>query len=279
MRNARRMLVLLVLAASAAVCAHRAGAQQVVVGAPFNNVGDSFYENFGASGSWSNGNAFFNWGGGGAIPPVGGYDPSADARFGFRVGGLNLNFTAGQGSDRFASSQTPMITLPNGGSGNLFNGSISPFVTSFVPVVGADGGVYGGGPTMLHDRVSRMQGGERPTPLKPQQMQTSSQGDAPLTLGRPASPLSALGASGSTAEVAAAGVSSQRAAYAAEATRKSLAQEREFRESLDRAQSAVAAGKSKLAKAYFDQALRNAASDDQRLEALGGLRTLESDAR
>lgn len=252
--------------------------QNVVVGAPFNNVGDSFYESFGSSGSWAGNNAFFNWGGGAAIPPYGGYDPNSDARFGFSVGGLNLNFTAGQGSDRFSSSQTPMVTIPNGGSGNFFNGSISPFVTGFVPVVGEDGGVYGGGSTMLQDRMSRMQGGERPTPLKPERAQVSSQSPSPSSRIDSAAPLTALPASRSSAEVASAGVAAQRAAYLAEAGRKSLAENSQFQQALERAESAIASGKSKLAKAYYDQALRYANDDEQRADIRSRLQAVDAAA-
>lgn len=250
--------------------------QNVVVGAPFHNLGDSFYENFGTRGSWSGGNAFFNWGGGGAIPQYGGYDPRADARFGFSAGGLNLGFTAGQGSDRFSSSQTPMVTIPNGGSGNMFSGSISPFVTGFVPVVGEDGGVYGGGSTMLQDRMSRLQGGERPTPLKPEPSQVSSQASSTPRRIVAEAPLTALPASRSSAEVASTGVAAQRAAYLAEAGRQSLAENDRFQQAIDRAETAFAAGKSKLAKAYYDQALRYAADDERRAGVLARLQAIDA---
>lgn len=250
--------------------------QNVVVGTPFNNVGDSFYENYGASGSWSNGNAFFNWGGGGAVPSFGGYDPNADARFGFSAGGLNLGFTAGQGSSRFASSQTPMVTVPNGGYGSIFSGTVTPFVTGFVPVVGADGGIYGGGSSMLQDRMSRLQAGERPTPLKPERTQDFRQAsyDSPSDGGE--APLTSLPASRSSAEVAAAGVAAQRAAYLAEANRESFAGNERFQQALARAESALTTGKSKLAKAYLDQALRYATDDDQRGEAQARIRALNA---
>lgn len=283
MRRFPHLVVALAFALPAIACPAVVLGQNVVVGAPFNNLGDSFYENFGTSGSWSGGNAFFNWGGGGAIPQYGGYDPNADARFGFSAGGLNLGFTAGQGSDRFSSSQTPMVTIPNGGSGNMFSGSISPFVTGFVPVVGEDGGIYGGGSTMLQDRMSRMQGGERPqwqrgerpTPLKPERSQVSAQSGPATHRSVAEAPLTSLPASSSSAEVSSAGVAAQRAAYLAEAGRKSLAADDRFQQALDRAESAFASGKGKLAKAYFDQALRYASDDDQRAKIQSRLQAID----
>jgi hypothetical protein len=266
MRRFPHLVAAVAFALATVACPVVVLAQNVVVGTPFNNLGDSFYENFGTSGSWSDGNAFFNWGGGGAVPSYGGYDPSADARFGFNAGGLHLGFSAGQGSSRFSSSQTPMVTVPNGGMGSMFSGTLTPFVTGFVPVVGEDGGVYGGGSTMLEDRLSRMQGGERPTPLKPDRSQISEPSNPASHRTVADEPLTSLPASRSSAEVATAGVAAQRAAYLAEASRKSLAENDRFQQALDRAETAVAAGKSELAKAYFDQALRYAADDVQREE-------------
>lgn len=255
-----------------------ASAQNVVIGTPFNNVGDSFYESYGASGSWSNGNAFFNWGGGGAVPPFGGYDPNGDARFGFNVGGLNLGFTASQGSSRFSSSQTPMVTVPNGGYGSFFNGTVTPFVTGFVPVVGADGAIYGGGTTMLEDRWSRLQAGERPTPLKPEP-QDFRQASFADSIGEAEKPLTSLPSSRSSAEVATAGVAAQRAAYLAEASRESLVENERFQQALERAEAALADGKSKLAKAYLDQAVRYATDDEQRREARARLQEVSAGTR
>ncbi|HEV7279135.1 MAG TPA: hypothetical protein VGN57_02880 [Pirellulaceae bacterium] len=272
-----RLVVAIALALPVVACPTIVLGQNVVVGTPFNNVGDSFYENYGASGSWSNGNAFFNWGGGGAVPPFGGYDPNADARFGLNVGGLNLNFTAGQGSSRFSSSQTPMVTVPNGGYGSIFSGTVTPFVTGFVPVVGADGGIYGGGSTMLEDRWSRLQAGERPTPLKPeaQNVRQASFADRASDLHQPTN---SLPSSRSSAEVATAGVAAQRAAYLAEASRESLVGNERFRQALERAEGALTDGKAKLAKAYMDQALRYATDDDQRREVQARLQAASAGA-
>ena len=269
MRSLARFVVGIAFALPIVACPSIVLGQNVVVGTPFNNVGDSFYEHSGVSGSWSNGNAFFNWGGGGAVPPFGGYDPNGDARFGFNVGGLNLGFTAGQGSSRFSSSQTPMVTVPNGGYGSMFSGTVTPFVTGFVPVVGADGGIYGGGSTMLQDRMSRLQAGERPTPLKPEPRQDFRQASFASPSVDAEKPLTSLPASRSSAEVATAGVAAQRAAYLAEASRESLVENERLQQALRRAESALTSGNGKLAKAYLDQALRYATDEEQR----GAVRT------
>ncbi len=119
-------------------------AQMVNVGTPFQNVGDSFYENFGTSGSYANndGTFSFNWGGGNAIPPFGGYNPNNDATLGFRRGGFSLNLRASQGSSRTNSVTTPSVTMMNGGTGSIINSSFRPFVTSVVPVIGNGGNNY-----------------------------------------------------------------------------------------------------------------------------------------
>ena len=76
-----------------------------------------------------------------ALPPFGGYDPQSDARLGFRVGGnsgpsFSFGLVAGQGSSRSIVGTSPSLTIPNGGSGYLFDGRWTPFVTGWTPVVG-----------------------------------------------------------------------------------------------------------------------------------------------
>jgi len=120
-------------------------AQQVQLTTPYQTMTDSFYENFGFGGinmgrSGPGGGWYFNTGPAGSTPPqFGGYDPAADARFGMRFGGplgLGFNMLAGQGSTRSNTVTAPTIVLPNGGSGSLFSGSIRPFVTGVIPIVG-----------------------------------------------------------------------------------------------------------------------------------------------
>ena len=120
-------------------------AQQVQLTSPFQTINDSFYENFGFGGinlgrSGPGGGWYFRTGPANSTPPpFGGYDPAADARFGMQFGGpfgLGFNMLAGQGSNRTHTMTAPTIVIPNGGSGYLFSGSMVPFVTGVIPVVG-----------------------------------------------------------------------------------------------------------------------------------------------
>ena len=129
---------------AALVQSDRLQAQQVQLTAPFHTINDSFYENFGTGWGLNGGgrNWFFDTGpASSAAPPFGGWDPATDARFGFggvTGGGIGFNFNwlGGQGSNRSHIMQAPTIVVPNGGSGSLFSGSIRPFVTGVVPIVG-----------------------------------------------------------------------------------------------------------------------------------------------
>lgn len=121
---------------------HVAKAQQVNLQAPLINTTDSFSERIGVGfglqwpGGGFNQNSF-----GVAQPPFGNPGTvSSGANFGFSVGKgpyrANFNFAAGQGSTRSIVSQTPSVTLQNGGSGAIFDGTVRPFVTGVIPVVG-----------------------------------------------------------------------------------------------------------------------------------------------
>lgn len=139
--------LLAVVIGAGLVCSQPAGvgAQQVQLTSPFQTINDSFYENFGFGGinmgqSGPGGGWYFNTGPANSTPPpFGGYDPAADARFGMRFGGpfgFGFNLLAGQGSNRSNTVVAPTIVIPNGGSGYLFSGSVTPFVTGVIPVVG-----------------------------------------------------------------------------------------------------------------------------------------------
>ena len=173
-------------------------AQNIGVTSPFNTLGDSYYErnavNFGFSfpngtgpgsrvvGLFPNGQInpngiVFNQGGfGAAVPPFGGFDPAAGARFGFgRVGGngpnFSLGFELGKGSTRTATTQAPSVVIPNGGIGSFSTGQFSPFVTSVSPVVFGQGGmlpwrgpttpsIFPAGGAPVHDyNIGRLNGG------------------------------------------------------------------------------------------------------------------------
>lgn len=139
MKHAQGWLILLAVA----VCleAFPVLAQQVHVSTPLIGVNDSFYEHInigwgfrhnGPRGSW-----FMNFGGpNSVIPAFGGYDPNADLRFGFGNRNFQFNLAASQGSNRSLTMSAPSVTMMNGAQGQFFSGSVRPFVTGLIPVVG-----------------------------------------------------------------------------------------------------------------------------------------------
>ena len=125
--------------------------QDIQVTTPLVGVNDSYYEAMGVSWGFQFGGpssqvfGSFNQGSAGsAIPPFGGYDPNASARFGFgsfnnNGGGFSLGLEMGKGSTRTMTSNSPSVVVPNGGVGSIFDGSFRPFVTGVIPVVGNPG--------------------------------------------------------------------------------------------------------------------------------------------
>lgn len=136
-RLARSLLVL----GAALLAAEAAPGQQVTVGTPSRTVSDSFFERIGVH--WG-----FNWKGLGvrfggpnmATPPFGRFDPNAGIHGGFAVNrpGFNgfFNWAADQGYRQSFVTQVPSITLTNGVPGYISDTSQSPFVISYIPVVG-----------------------------------------------------------------------------------------------------------------------------------------------
>ena len=116
-------------------------AQQATIATPFQSIGDSFFEQIGTS--WGvRGRGFdFRFGGGNlGAPTIGGANPAAGLQGGWAGvgpwGSGYLNFVAAQGSRRGMVSQTPSATMLNGGMAIVSDTSISPFVISYIPVVG-----------------------------------------------------------------------------------------------------------------------------------------------
>lgn len=109
-------------------------AQQVQVDTPFSNQGDSFFEQVGIGFGGRGNNFFFNNGGGG-----GNNGGGANFGFGIRGNGFsgNLNIFGDTGYNASSSSMSPSVTVQNGGTGAIFSGQQRPFVTGFVPLVGA----------------------------------------------------------------------------------------------------------------------------------------------
>jgi len=117
-------------------------AQQVTVSTPYHSLSDSYYENMGTSWGLSGPNWSFRFGGSPtqAAPQFGGFDPNAGANFGLqRQSGGNRGFFNGNWSSGYRQSfvsQTPSVTLTNGVPGFIADASQSPFVISYVPIVG-----------------------------------------------------------------------------------------------------------------------------------------------
>lgn len=129
-------------------------AQQVTVSTPYHSISDGFFENMGTSWGLSGPNWSFSFGGSPvqAAPQFGGFDPTAGANFGFyrSSGGVNGFFNANwsQGYRQSFTSQVPSVTLTNGMPGFVADTSVSPFVISYVPVVGSYPGVRFPGPAV-----------------------------------------------------------------------------------------------------------------------------------
>lgn len=133
---------------------------QVQITSPFHSLNDSYYERIGVDFDFSfkpgrgvvgldqfgnptrDGRIHFNQGSfNSAVPQFGGYDPTADATFGFGGFGSKfsprLNFALGQGSNRSHVMQAPTVVMHDGQRGFVSDTSQRPFVTGVIPVVGA----------------------------------------------------------------------------------------------------------------------------------------------
>ena len=249
-------------------------------------INDSFYENFGFGGinmgrSGPGGGWYLNTGPATSTPPpFGGYDPAADARFGMQFGGpfgFGFNMLAGQGSTRSNTVTAPTIVIPNGGTGSIFSGSVRPFVTGVIPVVGN----APFGPMMpmapqpslspLAERVAQLQqqqaatqaaGGADPDPRRrcsprcPPAMTDplviqGGQVEAKAAAGRPAAPAAAADSTANHGDLSVAEIRRQQAAQDA-------ARMEEIQVRIEKAQGLEEAGKPGLAKIYYQQAATRA---------------------
>lgn len=145
-------------------------AQQTALVVPQGFVSDSFYQsigiNWGLRGNGPGGGWFFNNGGGAPPPAFGGFVPGSGATFGFGAngphGGYRFTIFGSQGSTRSFTSNSALLTLPNGGVGSIQAGSWVPFVTGWVPVVGDGQPLVVRSP--LQERLERLQAGETSSP-------------------------------------------------------------------------------------------------------------------
>lgn len=148
----------LILAMAILVCANEARSQtpQTTLQVPRQVLSNSFYERFGVHWGFRGRGFFFDNGGPGPVPVFGGFDPNTQGHFGW--GGRNgfLSIYAGTGSSRSMTSDSVMLTMPNGGAGMISSSSLRPFVTGVSPVVG-DGSL-----SPVAERLHRLSAGEKP---------------------------------------------------------------------------------------------------------------------
>ncbi|WP_425614106.1 hypothetical protein NA78x_003961 [Anatilimnocola sp. NA78] len=240
------------------VRAELASAQQVNVGAPLNNVGHSFYENIGTRWGARGPGWFFNFGGPPPAPAFGGFDPNAGANIGggFKAGNTSgfFGLNVGQGANSTMVSQTPSVTIPNGGNGFFIDGTFRPFVTSITPVVGDNSD-----PSPLRERLRRMQAQK--------EAGIASPGDD-----QPA-PAPSGGGGGSSVRSSADRGDLSVAEIKAAAAAAEQSHDDELAAILEKAKGAEAAGKAGVARIYYEMAARRATGEQQR-SILDHLKTL-----
>jgi hypothetical protein len=235
-------------------------AQQIGLGVPFGSSGHSFHEQLGTSWGVAGNGWFFSFGGA-APPPFGGFDHNGGARLGFSGPGGFFNLTASQGSTRSFGGQAGSITMQNGGGGAMFDQTISPFVTGVIPVLGD---LPPAGPsTVLEERLQRLQAGEGRHSISP----------AETTSGA-----SERAAGPSSAERGAPSVSEIKARQVANEADASAAATREIDVLLEKANSAIAAGKPGVAKIHLQMAARRS-SGELRVEILRRIEQLSSPSK
>ncbi len=277
--------------------------QQVKQEVRFNTLNDSFYErqgvNFGfnlrgsdpASGrgivgldptgqATPNGDLQFRQGSAAsAVPQFGGYDPAADATFGFanrgNDGDLLFNFFSGQGSTRSSVTQAPVIVTSNGAQGTVSDTSQTPFVTGVIPVVGAPSmaaitGYPVGG--LVPQQQSVVQ--QRLQQLKYERMRQATQrSTSPAEQGRQARVTH--GPAEGEGSIRLSGGSGNAGSSSADRGDLSVAEIRRQQQStrnaddselaawIERARGAEAAGKDGVAKIYYKMAARRAEGDQK----------------
>lgn len=246
-------------------------AQQATVGAPAPVVGHSYYENFGLQWGVRGNGWFFNSGGPAPYPfgGMGGGGASLGGRFG--GGGLNGGFrlTAEQGSSTMMSSQSPSVTVMNGGTGYFSDTTIRPFVTGLIPVVGNKPtapqlpGVQAVPINPVHQRLARLEAEGRLAAPKPAAEKPDAAKDAAAEADKPA-PL-VLGGGGAIAggpssaergDLSVAEIQARRAAATSNA-------EAEVAGYIAKAEAALADGKPGVARVYFQMAARRTTGERQ----------------
>ncbi|MDY0170560.1 MAG: hypothetical protein RBS80_28730 [Thermoguttaceae bacterium] len=279
-------------------CANAAAfAQQTTISTPFQGTNTSFFEQIGTQWGVKGPNFFFQFGGPGMGQPVfGNPDPGAGIRGGWAWNSGpwsgHFNFIAAQGSRSSLVSQTPSITLPNGGTGYFSDTSQSPFVISYIPVVGGApqlpygypmvpppgfGFPYQGvGPVYSEQGNPRVQAmlraraeGEQPPDPAPPPAPAPPRGPAPELAEPERAPVAAAPERASTAAAAAPSVAEARLMHQQE----QAAANREAAQLLERGITAEEAGKPGVARVYYQMAAQRAEGDlrEQAEARLNGL--------
>jgi hypothetical protein len=272
--------------------------QQVLNQVNFHQLNDSFYERNGVGFGFnirggegvvgldptgqrtSNGDIQFRQGSANsALPPFGGFDPSAQNTVGFGTSGsggdLLFNFFGSQGSNRSMTTTSPVVTITNGTQGTVSDTSQVPIVTGTIPVVGGMNVPAFVGYQQPVAPVFRSPVQDRADRLRYGELQRLSQGT------RDADPEAkpnvlvgggGAGASGgpSSADRGAVSVAEIRRQQASGASSEDV----ELASWLERARGAEAAGKPSVAKIYYRMAAKRAtgaqqAEINQKLRKLG----------
>lgn len=248
-------------------------AQQVTVRTPMIGVQDGFYEHFNVGWGFRSrsprGGMFFSFGGP-ALPPFGGYDPNADARFGFAQrwgnGDLFFNFTAGAGRRSTMTMTAPSVTMMNGVPGSIRDVTLRPFVVGLVPVVG-DYPLYPMLPTYsaappvlispLAGRLERLEfeqsHGRAPQASVEEERVDAGEGEMPAPAITPSSHTS-------TAERGDVSVAEIRREQAA----RQSAKQREVQQLIEEAQVAQRSGQLAIARVRYKQAAAKADGEQRR---------------
>lgn len=235
------------LAAGSLLAAAPVSGQQTTIDAPLQTAGHGYYENIGTRWGIQGKGWFFNFGGPAPVPVPGGLG------FGNGIGNGNggnfFQMWAEQGSSSTLGSQSPSVTVLNGGTGYFADVVQRPFVMGLVPVVG--GAPPAAPVSPLAEKLDRLQGepslalGSKNTP--------PAKWDAALPAGAPAN-------APSTAERGDLSVAEIQANQAAAA---SLARH-EVDLLIEKAHAAERAGKVVSARLYYEMAARKTTGDEQR---------------
>lgn len=275
--------------------------QQVTVSTPMIGVRDQFYEHFGLGwGLYGNRPGqpwFLNFGGPmSAPPPFGGYSPGSGLQFGmgrtWSGGGGYFNFVAEAGSQRSLTMSAPSVTMMNGSTGYIFDGTLRPFVTGLIPVVGGYPGVpygpapyygpYYGPPGMpaapaptmtspLAEKLDRLKhAAEVATPGVPAGVPDPATDSLSLTDSASTTPAATGSPSRSSAERGDVSVAEIRRQQAEEEARAAA----ELAQLIREARTAEAERKWALARVRYQQAAAKA-SGQQRTELLAALKRLQ----